>query len=174
MRYQVVVFDEEIGSDFDVTEIGWQIHPTAATPAEFSGMKVYMGLCADESLGSTFEDNYIAGTRTLVYQNSLEVLSGAAGDWATVTLDDTFQYNSDEGNLVIEVTWDSCVNHKSLYVYSWDTGAIRAVGNTQAGAPSNPTGSLSSAMPRIILTGNAAGNLTSMTFGAVKNVCGQE
>lgn len=174
MRYQVVVLDEEIGSDFEVTEIGWQVHPTADSSAEFAGMKIYLGLCAEESLGSTYDDNYVEGTRTLVYESSSEVMSGASGEWAKIILDTEYQYDSTEGNLIIEITWDSCVDQKSFYVHSWDTGAIRAVGYTQAGAPSSPTGSLSSAMPRLMLTGTSAGSLTSMTFGGVKNAYNQE
>ena len=174
MRYQVVVLAEEIGSDFEITEIGWQVHPAADVSAEFADMKIYLGLCANESLGSNYEDNYIDGTRTLVYQNPSQVMSGAAGEWAKIILDDEYDYDSTQGNLIIEVTWDSCVDQKSFYVHSWDTGAIRAVGYTQAGAPTHPTGSLSSAIPRLMLTGTSGGALTSMTFGGIKNAYDQE
>lgn len=172
MRYQVVVLDQEIGSDLDVTELGWQVHPVAQNSAEFADLNIYLGLCAEETLGSSFDDNYISGTRTLVYHSDSEVLSGSPEDWSMITLDSPYLYDPAEGNLIIEVTWSSCVDHKSFYVHSWDTGAIRAVGYTQAGAPSQPTGSLSSAMPRLKLTGTSSGSLTSLTFGSVKALCG--
>lgn len=174
MRCQVVVLDEEIGSDFEIDEVGWQVHPAADPSAEFTGLSVYMGLCAEDDLGSVFDDNYIPGTRTLVYQNSSRVMSGSAGDWAMIQLDTPFTYDASEGNLIIEVTWDSCVDHQSFYVYSWDTGAIRSVSNTQAGAPSSPSGSLSSAMARMMLTGNSGGDFTSVTFASVKHALGGE
>jgi len=174
MRYQVVVLDQETGGDFDIEEIGWQVHPSAQNSAEFADLNIYMGLCAGETLGSNFEDNYIPGTRTLVYHSASEVMTGSPGDWAKIVLDNSYFFNAAEGNLIIEVTWDSCVDHKSFYVNSWDTGSIRSVGYTQAGAPTNPTGSLSSAMPRLMLTGTSSGALTSTTFGAVKNLCGGE
>lgn len=169
MRYQVVVLDQEIGSDFEINEIGWQVNPAADPSAEFAGLKVYMGLCAEDDLGSVFEENYIEGTRTLVYQSSSKVMSGSPGDWSTLQLDTPYPYYQNDGNLIVEVTWDSCVDHQSFYVYSWDTGAIRAVSSTQAGAPSNPSGSLSSAMARLILTGSSGGAFSSMTFGSVKH-----
>lgn len=170
MRYQVVVLDSEIGSDFEISEIGWQVHPTAAASAEFENMKVYVGLCAEDDLGSVFDENYIEGTRTLVYENPSQVMSGASGDWAALQLDTPYLYDMEAGNLIIEVTWDSCIDHQSFYVHSWDTGAIRAVSNTQIGAPSSPTGSLSSAMARLILTGSSGGSFTSLTFGSVKTL----
>jgi hypothetical protein len=169
MRYQVVVLSEEIGSEMEVTELGWQVHPAAAPSAEFADLRIYMGLCAEDDLGSVFDDNYIEGTRTLVYQNPSKALSGSSGDWATVELDAPYSYDPSQGNLIIEVTWESCVDHQSFYVYSWDTGAIRAVASTQQGAPSSPSGSLSSAMARLILSGTSGGAFTSATFGLVKS-----
>jgi len=170
MRYQVVVLDEEVGCDFEISELAWQVHPAADESAEFSDLKVYMGLCSSDQLGSYFDDNYIPGTRTLVYEAASQVMSGAVDDWAGLLLDQSYQYLQSEGNLIIEVTWESPVDHKSFYVRSWDTGTIRAVGYTQTGAPSHPTGSLSSSLPRIMLTGSASGELEQITFGCIKSI----
>lgn len=169
MRYQVVVLDDEIGSDFNIESIGWQAHPAGDDAAEFVTFNIYMGLCASDQLGSTFDANYITGTRTLVYQSSSEVMSATPGNWASIPLDTDYQYDSQAGNLIIEVTWESCADFKSFYIHSWDAGTIRAVGYTQVGAPAHPTGSLSSSLPRLMLTGTAQGALETMTFGAVKS-----
>jgi len=170
MRYQVVVLDEEIGTDFNIESLAWQAHPSGDNSAEFESVIIYMGLCADDQLGSVFEDNYIPGTRTLVYDAASQVVSGNPDEWASISLDTDYGYDSSAGNLIIEVTWVSCLDLKSFYVRSWDTGTIRAVAYTGVGAPSNPTGSLSSAMPRLKLTGTAQGALEVLTFGAVKSL----
>jgi hypothetical protein len=172
MRYQVVVLDSEIGSDMEITSISWQKHPAGDDSSEFQDVKIYMGLCSGDQLGSTFDDNYIPGTRTLVFQASTQVMDAATDQWDTLTLDSPYSYDSSQGNLVVEVTWATCVNHQSFYVYSWDTGSIRAVGYTQTGAPTHATGSLSSAIPRIMLTGSSSGALTSLTFGEIKTEAG--
>jgi hypothetical protein len=173
MRYQVVVLDEEMATDLDITEIALQVHPAADPSAEFASVKIYMGYCASDQLGSTFDDNYVTGTRTLVYEIASTVMSGAADDWSSIILDQSFNYSQSEGNLIIEITWESCIDHKSFYVRNWDTGTIRSVGYTQAGAPTNPTGSLSSAMPRLKLTGTASGALEQVTFGSIKSLLGK-
>ncbi|MCK5064233.1 MAG: hypothetical protein KAQ97_03050 [Candidatus Fermentibacteraceae bacterium] len=170
MRYQVVVLDEEIGSDFNIDSIAWQRHPAGDNSAEFETVKIYMGLCSEDQLGSTFDDNYIEGTRTLIYESSSLVMSGNPDEWVPISLDTNYQYDSSEGNLIIEVTWESCVDLNSFYIRSWDAGTIRAVGYTQAGAPSYPTGSLSSSLPRMTITGTAQGALGTLTFGAVKSL----
>jgi hypothetical protein len=170
MRYQVVVLDEEIGSDFNIESLAWQAHPSGDNSAEFESLMIYMGLCAADQLGSNFEDNYIPGTKTLVYSTSTQVVSGNPDEWASISLDTDYAYDSAAGNLIIEVTWMSCLDLKSFYVRGWDTGTIRAVGYTQAGAPSYPTGSLSSAIPRLKFTGTAQGALEVLTFGAVKSM----
>ena len=170
MRYQVVVLDEEIGSDFEISSIAWQKHPAGDTSAEFNTLKIYMGLCSEDQLVSVFDDNYISGTRTLVYESSSQVMSGGIDEWVSIVLDTNYQYSSSEGNLIIEVTWVSPVDNKSFYSRSWDAGVIRAVGYTQTGAPTQPTGSLSSSLPRLMITGTAGGALESLTFGAVKSM----
>ena len=170
MRYQVVVLDEEIGSDFEISSIAWQKHPAGDASAEFNTVMIYMGLCSEDQLGSIFDDNYISGTRTLVYESSTQVMSGGVDEWVSILLDTDYQYDSSEGNLIIEVTWVSPVDNKSFYCRSWDAGAIRAVGYTQAGAPTQPSGSLSSSLPRLMITGSAGGALESMTFGSVKSM----
>lgn len=169
MRYQVVVLDEEIGSGFSIEELSLQGHPAGDHSAEFDTVKIYLGLCASDQLGNTFDDNYIDGTRTLVYEASGATFSAEPDAWAAIPLDDAYVYDPSEGNLIIEISWESCVDHQSFYVRSWDTGTIRAVANTQAGAPSNPTGSLSSSLPRLMLTGVSQGALQTLTFGGVKS-----
>ena len=166
----MVVLDEEIVSDFTIDEISWQVHPSAAPSVEFTGFKIFMGICANDELVATFDDNYIAGTKTLVIDASSKVISGNADEWAALALDTPYEYDAEAGNLVIEVSWEGCADYQSFYTYSWDTGIIRSVVNTVAGAPTNPTGTLSSAMYRLKLTGTISQELTNITFGGVKSV----
>ena len=167
MRYLVVVLDEEIGGNLHITDVGVQVHPAADPSAEFNDVKIYMGYCASDQLVSTFEDNYVEGSRTQVFDSYTYVFSGSAGEWCTIQLDTPFTYWFGQGNLLIEVTWSSPVDNQSFYTYGWDTGIIRAVAATAAGAPSVPTGSLSSAMSRLKLVGDYL-DLESTTFAGIK------
>jgi len=167
MRYLVVVLDEEIGGNLHVTDVGVQVHPAADPSAEFNDVKIYMGYCTSDQLVSTFEDNYVEGSRTQVFDSSTYVFSGSASEWCTIQLDTPFTYWLGQGNLLIEVTWSSPVDNQSFYTYGWDTGTIRAVAATAAGAPSTPAGSLSSAMTRLELVGGFM-DLESTTFAGIK------
>ena len=101
MRYQVVVLDEEIAMDLNLFELGWQVHPAADPSAEFTEFKVYMGYCASDQLGSVFDDNYVAGSKVLVYDSASQVCSGAAGEWFSIVLDTPFSYVQSSGNLIV-------------------------------------------------------------------------
>jgi hypothetical protein len=167
MRYQVVVLDEEIAMDITLDELGWQVHPAADPSAEFTDFKVYLGYCASDQLGSVFDDNYIPGTCVLVYDSASQVCTGSADEWFSVVLDTPFAYIQSAGNLIIETQWSAPVDGKSFYTWGWDTGSIRAVAYTGVGAPTHPTGSLSSAISRLTLTGQGVA-LEQSTFAAVK------
>jgi hypothetical protein len=171
MRYQVVVLDDEIGMDINLTEIGWQVHPAADPSAEFTDFKVIMGYCSSDQLGATFADNYVPGSIVTVYESSSQICAGSPDDWFTITLDTPFSYVQSEGNLIVEVQWSSPVDGKSFYTWGWDTGTIRAVAYTGAGAPTHPTGSLSSAISRLILTGSGM-PLEHATFASIKACTG--
>jgi hypothetical protein len=167
MRYQVVVLDEEIGIDLNIWEIGWQVHPAAQPSAEFAGFKVYLGYCDSDQLGAVFDDNYVPGSKVLVYDSASQVCSGSPGEWFSIELQTPFSYVQSMGNLIVETQWEAPVDHQSFYTWAWDTGTIRAVANTAAGAPSAPSGSLSSAMSSLMITGQGM-TLEQSTFGAVK------
>ena len=90
------------------------------------------------------------------------------GGGTAINLDATVDV--DAGNLVIEISWEGCADGQSFYTYSWDTGTIRSLVNTVAGAPSNPTGTMSSAMSRLKLSGTISQKLASITFGSLKSL----
>jgi len=169
MRYLVVALDEEINGNIHITDVGVQVHPAADPSAEFNDVKIYMGYCTSDELVSTFEDNYVEGSRTQVFDSSSHVFTGNSGEWFTIQLDTPFDYWFGQGNLLIEVTWSSPVDSASFYTYGWDTGAIRAVAATAAGAPTTPTGSLSSAMSRLKLVGLFV-DLEPATFADIKTL----
>ncbi len=167
MRYLVVVLDEEITGNMHITHVGVQVHPAADSTAEFNDLEIYMGNCVSDQLVAIFEDNYVPGTRVQVFDSTVYTLSGLADEWCTIELDTPFDYWTADGNLLIETAWSSPVDFESFYVYSWDTGIIRAVANTSAGAPSAPSGSLSSAMCRLKLVGLFLA-LEPATFAGIK------
>jgi hypothetical protein len=167
MRYQVVVLDEEVGIDIDIDHLGWQVHPASYPSAEFSGLRIYMGYCDSDQLGSVFEDNYIPGSKVLVYERASQVCAGSPDEWFTLELDTPYGYVQSEGNLIIEVQWETPVDYHSFYTWAWNTGTIRAVANTSAGAPSSTSGSLSSAVSRFMLSGQGM-TLEQSTFCGIK------
>jgi hypothetical protein len=169
MRYQVVVLDEEIGMDINLSDIGWQVHPAADPSAEFADFTVIMGYCAADQLGAVFDDNYVPGSQVTVYSSTSQVCSGSPDQWFSVELDTPFSYVQSEGNLIVEVQWSAPVDSMSFYTWGWDTGAIRAVAYTGEGAPTHPSGSLSSAISRLVLTGSGM-PLDQGTFASIKTL----
>jgi hypothetical protein len=163
MRYQVMALDSEIGTAMTIQNLGWQRSAAGGDPsATFTGVKVYMGLCAADELGATFDDNYIEGSRVLVYESASLTVDAGFSEWYTVDLDTPYWYNGND-NLVVEVQW--LTGSGTQYYYKWETGAARSV---KATSPAAPSGILSTTMSELQLTGTTS--LDSATFAEVKCV----
>jgi hypothetical protein len=161
MRYQVVVLASEIGSAIRIDELSFQRSIGGEPVGTFNNFKVYMGLCASDQLTTSFDDNYISGTRIMVLADSPYV-NGAPNpfDWFDVVLDTPYWYNGQD-NLIIEVEWSSGAG--SLYTWQWNGGTNRCVIGSYG---SSEGGSLESSVPHMILNGTLS--LESSTFGAIK------
>lgn len=161
MRYQVVVLASEIGDAIEIESFSWRRFPSPEDQGTFNDLKVYVGLCASDELGTTFDDNYIPGTRTLVLSDSPYTTPVVpVGGWFDVTLDTPYWYSGQE-NLLIEVEWSSGAG--SLYSWSWTgtgTRCIFALYNEQQAAVSNEN------VPHLRINGTL--DLGSSTFGEIK------
>lgn len=157
---------DEIGDAIEISSIGWH-RGTGGTPtASFNNFNIYLGYCPEDMLGTNFMDNYTEGSRVLVKHSASIIVAEGTDDWFTIDLDDPFWYNG-EGNLILEVEWDS--GSGSVHNYFFETtGYPMRLKAAESGAE---TGFLSSSRCQFMLIGTAA--LESDTFGAIKVILGQ-
>jgi hypothetical protein len=158
----VIALDEEIGGPVTIDALSWHRTSVGSPSASFSNFSIYLGHGASDELGATFDDNYIAGTKTLVYSAPSITLTAAPEEWATIDLDIPFDYNGTD-NLIMEIQWAG--GSGTFYTYAWDTGSDRCV---TASHPSNPTGLVSSQMCQFRIELPLA--LEHSTFGSIKSM----
>ncbi len=145
-----------------IGEISWQRGGSAGSATGYyNGFKLYMGVASGSELTNTYADNYVAGTRTMVYSTSQQVMSAQPDAWATITLDTPYEYNGTD-NLIVEFEWAGGSN--MFYTYMWETGANRGLMNTSS--IGSPTGTLSTRMSELMF--DAASALETTTFGSIK------
>lgn len=110
----------------DINILEWHNHGSTTEAAECDGFTINMGLCSSDqlSLGS-FDENYIGGTKTLVYSNDLLVVS-KADEWPEIELDTPFFYNGTD-NLIIEISWDNETHDNTYNVHEWFAGTNRCI-----------------------------------------------
>jgi len=162
----VVVLDSEIGGAFQIQELSLVRHSSGSTPAptNFSDFQIWFGLTDSDQLSSTFEDNFIPGTRTLVFDRDSLYLSASPGEQIDFELDQPFWYGGTH-NLVVEILWSDGeeIGSECVYTWQWNTGAMRCA----SGPYTASSGSLTSMIPMLVLTGVQA--LDQTTFAAVKS-----
>ncbi len=162
MRYQGVVLESEIGGAMEIESIAWQRTPAGSDQGHFYDVEIYMGLCSSDQLGSTFADNWVPGTKTLVFSAAQLDLAAAANEWEAVILSTPYWYDGQQ-NLLFEVTWQSASTSYSFYTWQWETGGARTAYATNLGSA---TGILSTKLSMLQFDGVLA--LDSVTFGSLK------
>ena len=147
-----------------INEIGWQRGGSAGSASGYyNSFKLYVGLASVSELSNTFSDNYIPGSRTLVYETNTQVMSAAPDEWVHIALDTPFWYNG-EDNLIVELEWVGGSN--MFYTYMWETGVNRGLMNKSN--INSPTGTLYTRMSELAFTGTMA--LEQETFGSIKTL----
>jgi hypothetical protein len=161
MRYQVVVLASEIGDAMEIESFSWRRFPSPEDQGTFNDLKVYLGLCNSDTITTTFNDNFMPGTRTLVLSGSPYTTPVVpVGGWFDVVLDTPYWYNGQD-NLLIEVEWSSGAG--SLYSWSWNgtgTRSIFALYGQSTAAVSEPK------VPNLRINGTL--DLSQSTFGEIK------
>ena len=146
----------------NINQIGWQRGGSSGSSSGYySNFELYIGLASESELSDTFDDNYIPGTRTLVYKTSMQVMSAGPDEWMIITLDTPFWYNGID-NLIVELEWVGGSN--MFYTYMWETGINRGLMNKSD--VSAPTGTLYTTMSHLMFEGTLA--LEHETFGSIK------
>lgn len=158
----MVVLDEEIGDAMTIETISWQRGPSGSSTASFTGFQIFMGVTESDMLGTTFDDNYTPGTRTLVYETSLLELDVGPDEWIDLTLDTPYWYNG-EDNLIVEVVWQSGEN--TVWAYVWNTTG-QTPRSLEAATSGAQQGFLSQKLSELRLDGVLT--LEENTFGNIK------
>jgi hypothetical protein len=162
MRYQVMALASEMDGAMTISSISWQRGGSMGSASgNYNNFEIHLGLSSEPELTDVFEDNYIPGTRTLVYQTSSQTMSAGPDQWMTIPLDTPFWYNGTD-NLVVEIRWVGGAN--MFYTYKWSTGADRALENKTD--VFSPAGTLSQNMSELMFDGPLS--LTRHSFGAIK------
>lgn len=155
-----MVLEEEIGDAIEITSVAWHWLPIEENFATCEGFELHMGYCSSDELGGDFDDNYVPGTKTLVYSNSSLYVTPGAGDWTTIDLSTPFWYDGSD-NLIIEVEWSNEGDDNSYYCGEWDTGSVRCL-KSEDGGPAT----LDSWITHMLISGDVG--LDPATFGGVK------
>jgi hypothetical protein len=159
LHHQVVLLSSEIGSSFEIEAISWKY--SVRVPEVFcENFTIYLGYCNSDELGMSFDDNYIPGSKTLVYSSSQLSLTPDQDNWSRVLLDTPFWYNGTD-NLIVEVQWDNSSTYNSHFCGRWESGANRTL--WQQTTPSN---NLSTTVMHMLLEGSES--LDHATFGRIK------
>lgn len=154
------MLDSEIGTAMEINTLAWLRTPIGEPQASFNDFEIHLGLCASDELTDTFDDNYIPGTKTLVFSGSPFTIMADPEQWAEIPLDTPYWYNGSD-NLIIEVTWSD--GSGTFYVYKWVTGSLRCL---EAGYGMG-SGMLTTDVTHIQITGDVG--LEPSTFAEAKS-----
>jgi len=111
----VVALEEEIGAPIEITGIYWHRGLAGGSGSEFGDFNIYMGYCIGDSLETSFDQNWLAGSRTQVFHRETVLLEAFPEEWFGFRLDSSFVYNG-SGNLLIEVRWTGGSGSMSTYL----------------------------------------------------------
>jgi hypothetical protein len=145
----------------EITEIAWHRATQGSPVGYYNGFNLYFAVASGSELTSTYADNYVPGTRTLVYSTPQQVMSAGPDEWMTITLDTPYDYDG-LGNLIVEFEWVGGSN--MFYTYMWETGSNRGLMNKSS--VGSPTGTLYTRMSQLRFDGPTA--LDHSTFGSIK------
>ncbi len=161
------MLDEEIGDAMDISAISCQRYsPGETVEGTFYDFSIYLALSDQDVVGSTFTENYIAGTRICVFSRDTMTISNSPYDWVQFDLDTPFWFNGTD-NLIVEFLWSSAETEDScMYTWHWNTGTVRSIN----GEYESPTGSMSSLV--IMFRFGGSMHLDSSTFGGIKAMLG--
>ncbi len=124
-----------------------------------------MGLCGLDDLTPVFDQNYLAGTRELVFSRDSLYLEGEPGEWVTLDLDRPFEYPG-TGNLLLELRRDGYYEDTYLFTYRWYTDEYRTL---SADDPDSEAGQLDDVSSMLMIEYGAG--LSALSWPAIKCFC---
>lgn len=132
--------------------------PGPGTEVTFDEFVVYLGYCANDELGATYDANYIGGVKYKVFERTNPITFLHTD--LTIYFDTPFFYLPANGNLVFEVIWPD--GKDEIYTYSSGTSGLTCV----YGSFDLPSGDQYMETPHFLLNGEMA--LNQMTFAGIK------
>ncbi len=143
-----------------INSIMWEKAPSTSTDADCEGFSMYLGLSSSATLStSSFDGNYISGTKTLVYSTPLLTID-MDDPWGQIDLDTPFYYDGSE-NLIVEIQWDNGTEDNSYYNIEWNAGPDRCIYQQKEPDIKSYYG-----VPHMFLVGDLA--LEGNTFAGIK------
>ena len=155
----MVVFDEDMSGDMTILAISMKNYCTDQYAQQH--VSIWMGQSELDELTGVFDNNYIPGSKTLVFDQDSVVTGGNADEWFTLLLDTPFEYDG-QTNLIIDMETLYC---STIYVWGWETGITR---NIYSYLPGSPTGGPDTEIPHLQIHGSL--ELQSNTFGRIKTL----
>jgi len=159
------VLDSEMGGAFEFDTISLKRHSSGSTSGQttFADFEIWAGLAESDVLGDNFEDNFIPGTRTLLFSRESLLIEAEPNAWIPFVLDSPFWYGGTK-NLIIEILWSEGeeLGTECVYTWQWNTGTMRCA----SGPYDSETGSRTSVIPLIQFSGDMT--LLNTTFAGVK------
>ncbi len=151
------MIDEETAGDMTIVAISMKNF--ASEQYAQGHVSIWMGQSELDELGPFFKDNYLPGSKTLVFDQDSVLTGGTVNEWFTLYLDTPFEYDA-QSNLIIEM---ESLNCSTIYVWGWDTGASR---NRYTYSPGLPGGASDTEVPHLQIHGSL--ELQRTTFGRIK------
>jgi hypothetical protein len=163
LRYQVVVPASEIGAGGTVTAISWHRSGFYPSGASYGEVQIFMGRGVSGSLQDLFDENYVPGSKTLVFEEPELSLEATPDGWFSLQLETPFSCSAGD-NLIIDVLHGS--SRLGLYTWHWNTGSERSL---MAPDDSACRGYLAEDLPHMVLELEDTG-LDTRTFGWIKRI----
>jgi len=163
LRDQILIPSDSLGGAMEISSIAFLTE--TGSVASFSRFVIHMGITDMTELSETFENNWMTGTKTSVYDHTdVTFNSPGVNQWMVIDLDTPFWYNG-EDNLVMEFSWPS--GSDVVMIWAWITEG----GSSLFAGWEEPTGDLMQECLVMRLEGTLS--LTADTFGAIKATLGK-
>ncbi len=160
------MLDSEMGGAFGIETLSLKRHSSGSTPAgtNYTDFQIWAGLTDSDVMSSTFDDNIIPGSRTLLFSRDSLYIEAVPNSWIPFDLDTAYWYGGSD-NLVIEILWSHGeeLGSECVYTWQWNTGQMRCA----SGQYTASSGSLTSVIPLLQFIGESS--LQESTFAEVKS-----
>ena len=156
----MIVQGDEFDETFTISSITFASVPGMGDATTFFQLYVDLGYCADSELCDVYENNYVSGTKTRVFERNSNYTITANSP--TITFDTPFVFDPAQGNLIIDIIWPD--GEGEIYTYNFPTLGVSAI----SGAYDLPSGYSFTDMSHLVLEGELS--LCESTFASIKRM----